>query len=224
MKEQRPARAVGTYGLLDVVRGRRQPWGLAPDPRESLGDVAAVRRGESRVVACHLRRLPGRWSPGPRMGQLEIRADGASWRPWPALGRRSRALDVTAVVLVRPAAGTDIRLTGPGNFHLFTLIRCATSTGHVDLLVPTADVPLVTWRLGGEQAMPHDLARAARRPPPPPGAALRRAAGAAAAIGIGSALAMSGLRFLATLAFVISAQLLASAVVAHLRRRRDRLG
>lgn len=88
-------------------------------------------------------------------------------------------LDVTAVLQVRPAVGTDIRLTGPGNFDLFTLIRCATSAGHADLLVPTADVPLVTWRLGGELAMPNVLTRTGGRPPLPPGAVLRRATGAA---------------------------------------------
>ncbi|MBO0836178.1 MAG: hypothetical protein J2P28_11845 [Actinobacteria bacterium] len=166
MKGQRVPRAVGTYGPLDVARsGRRLP----PDPQESLVDVAAVQHGESRVVVCFLSRRPSRWSPGPRIGVLEIRPGGATWRPWPSLGRRPCSLGVTAVLVVQPAARADIRLTGPGNFHLFTVVRCATAAGRIDLIVPTADVPLVTWRLAGEQAMQSDLARAARRPPPPPG-------------------------------------------------------
>ncbi|MBO0833055.1 MAG: hypothetical protein J2P29_13900 [Actinobacteria bacterium] len=214
-------RAVGTYGPLDVARsGRRLP----PDPQESLVDVAAVQHGESRVVVCFLSRRPSRWSPGPRIGVLEIRPGGATWRPWPSLGRRPCSLGVTAVLVVQPAGWVDIRLTGPGNFHLFTVVRCATAAGRIDLIVPTADVPLVTWRLAGEQAMPSDLARAARRPPPPPGASMRRALGAVVAVAVGSLLAFSGPRFLADVAFVWSGLLLGSALTAHLRRRLDRRG
>ncbi|MBO0825354.1 MAG: hypothetical protein J2P27_16115 [Actinobacteria bacterium] len=126
--------------------------------------------------------------------------------------------------MVQPADWSDIRLTGPGNFHVFTVVRCATAAGLVDLLVPTADVPLVTWRLAGEQAMPPDLARAARRPPPPAGAATRRALSTVVAGAVGSLLAISGQRSLAGMAFVLSGLLLGSALNAHLRRWLGRRG
>ena len=143
----RPPKAVGTYGAIDAVRGRRRLLSPPPDPWESLSDVEALRRGESRRVSCWLREPRGR-SGRHRQGELELSATGVSWRPWPNFGiRKARSLFITGVAQVRPADRSDRSLTSPGNPHLFTLVSCATPTGYLDLLVPTADVPLVTWFL-----------------------------------------------------------------------------
>jgi hypothetical protein len=149
------------------LRGRRRSLSPPPDPWESLSDVEAMRRGESRWVSCWLRQPRGSRKGRYRQGGLELSAAAACWRPWPDFGiRKARALDITGVAEVRPAGRSDGSLTSPVNLHLFTLVRCATPTGYLDLFVPTADVPLVTWCLGGhDDALLEVPARAGKRQP-----------------------------------------------------------
>jgi hypothetical protein len=148
MPRPRPPKAAGTYGMLDMLRQPSRLGRIPPAPDASRRDIAALERGEARLVSCYLRNPPGsgwrgRW---PRQGQggLELSATQVSWRPFVGLGRKARVLDIGGVTLVRPADWSDQRLGVPGNPHLFSLVRCATPDGRLDLLVPTADLPLVT--------------------------------------------------------------------------------
>ena len=152
MSSSRNPKSVGTYGLLDVIR--RPSGRIPPDPSESVLDVRAVESGETRRVSCFLRRSPGSRLARFRYGSLEISASGVAWQPFFGIRGRASALGGTGVALVRQAERSDIRFGGPNNSHLFSLVRCTTREGRMDLLVPTADVPLVTWRLGdGEYAL-----------------------------------------------------------------------
>jgi hypothetical protein len=127
---------------------------LPPGPGGSRRDIAAIERGEARLVSCYLRHPVGSGRRGPRQGGLELSTASVCWRPFPGLRRAARPLGIRSVTLVRPAGPSDQRFDVPGNPHLFSLVRCATPAGRLDLLVPAADLPLVTWRLGGE-AVPH---------------------------------------------------------------------
>jgi hypothetical protein len=173
--------------MLDMLRQPSRLGRIPPAPDASRRDIAALQRGEARLVSCYLRNPPGsgwrgRW---PRQGQgtLELSATQVSWRPFLGLGRRARVLDIGGVTQVRPADWSDQRFGVPGNPHLFSLVRCAAPDGRLDLLVPTADLPLVTWRLGGGEVPPgHGAAwagqggraGAASRRPPPGGREIRR--------------------------------------------------
>jgi hypothetical protein len=158
--------------MLDVARQPSRLAQLPPALDESRRDIAALERGEARLVACYLRNPPGHGRRGPRQGGLELSATAVSWRAFFGLRRPARLLDISGITLVRPAGPSDQRFGVPGNLHLFSLVRCATPAGRLDLLVPTADLPLVTWRLSGGD-LPRDVAmtsvamagRAGRRPP-----------------------------------------------------------
>jgi hypothetical protein len=154
MPRSRPPRAVGSYGLLDIVRQPSRLGQLPPAPDLSRRDIAALERGEARLVSCFVRNPPGIRRRGPRLGGLELSATTVSWWPFFSVRRAGRMLDIGGVTLVRPAEPSDQRFGVPGNLHLFSLVRCATPAGPLDLLVPTADLPLVTWRLSGGDIPP----------------------------------------------------------------------
>ena len=162
--------------MLDMARQPSRLGQIPPALDQSQRDIAALQRGEARLVACYLRNPPGRGRRGPRQGGLELSASTVSWRPFFGLRRPARLLDISGITLVRPAGPPDKRFGVPGNLHLFSLVRCATPAGRLDLLVPTADLALVTWRLSGGDLPPSAATawaaqagwagRAGRRPPP----------------------------------------------------------
>jgi hypothetical protein len=185
MPRSRPPKAVGSYGLLDVVHQPSRLGQIPPAPDLSRRDIAALERGEARLVSCFVRNPPGIRRRGPRLGGLELSATTVSWWPFFSVRRAGRMLDIGGVTLVRPAGPSDQRFGVPANLHLFSLVRCATPAGPLDLLVPTADLPLVTWRLSGGDIPPSEAVawatqaaqaahasqagragRAGRRPPP----------------------------------------------------------
>jgi hypothetical protein len=188
MPRSRPPKAVGSYGLLDIVRQPSRLGQIPPAPDLSRRDIAALERGQARRVSCFVRNPPGIRRRGPRLGGLELSATAVSWWPFFSVRRAGRTLDIGSVTLVRPAEPSDQRFGVPANLHLFSLVRCATPAGPLDLLVPTADLPLVTWRLSGgdippseavawaaravqaaqagQAAGPSQAGRARRRPPP----------------------------------------------------------
>jgi len=154
MPRSRPPKAVGSYGLLDIVRQPSRLGQIPPAPDLSRRDIAALERGEARLVSCFARNPPGIRRRGPRLGGLELSAATVSWWPFFSVRRAGRTLDIGGVTLVRPAEPSDQRFGVPANLHLFSLVRCATPAGPLDLLVPTADLPLVTWRLSGGDIPP----------------------------------------------------------------------
>lgn len=148
MSQCRPPRSVGTTVLSDRVwRPTRQ---FPPDAAQSLGDIRAVEDGGARRLVCYLRRPEHRWHLFWQ-GQLLISPAGPAWRA--VAGRRARDLSVARLLTVREAMWSD---GGPRKPHLFSLMRCETPEEWLELMIPTADVPLVLWSLGeGELAMAH---------------------------------------------------------------------
>jgi hypothetical protein len=69
------------------------------------------------------------------------------------------------VTLVRPSEPAD---GGPRKPDVFSLVRCATPAGRLDLILPMADVPLVSHCLGaGDLAEVQALLSGAGKPAPP---------------------------------------------------------
>jgi hypothetical protein len=148
MSPRRPLRSVGTTVLSD--RFRQPARQFPPDATQSLGDIRAVEDGQARRVICYLRRPEQRWHPFWQ-GQLLISPAGPAWRA--VACRRPRDLSAARLLTVREAEWSD---GGPCKPHLFSLVRCDTPREWLELMIPTADVPLVLWSLGaGELAMAH---------------------------------------------------------------------
>jgi len=146
MSPRRPPRSAGTTVLSD--RFRQPAWKFPPDAAQSLGDIRAIEDGGARRVVCYLRRPEQRWHPFWQ-GQLLISPACPAWRA--VLGRRTRDLSAARLLTVRDAMWSD---GGPRKPHLFSLVRCDAPGEWLELMIPTADVPLVLWSLGaGEQAM-----------------------------------------------------------------------
>jgi hypothetical protein len=59
-----------------------------------------------------------------------------------------------SVIDARPAGHREQRFGSPGNIGLFALVRCAMPAGSLGLVVPIADVPLITWFFGGQPDVP----------------------------------------------------------------------
>jgi hypothetical protein len=231
MPRSRPAKAAGTDGLLDMARQPSRLGQIPPEPGESRRDIAAIERGEARRVSCYLRNPAVSGRRGPRQGGLELSTASVSWRPFLGFRRGARPLDIRSVTLECPAGPSDQRFGVPGNPHLFSLVRWATPDGRLDLLVPTADLPLVTWRLGGEAMPPGGesaqtdrtagAGRAARRPD---GREIRRR-GLAGAASVASPVVpiVLGARWLAMVAMNLGALLLATSIFSGFRVwRRER--
>ena len=97
--------------------------------------------------------------PYPRKykrGTLEVGGHTAAWKRAGARRRSRLVIDVSgmSVIKTRPADHREQRFGSPGNIHLFALVRCATPAGPLDLVVPIADVPLITWFFGGQPNVP----------------------------------------------------------------------
>lgn len=161
MLARRPARSVGTTLLSDRLRAPSRQF--PPDPAESIRDIRAVALGEARRVVCYARQ-PDAWLHLAWPGSLLISPSSVVWRPVPGRRRRSRNLAGTSVTLVRQTEPAD---GGPRKPHVFSLVRCTTPGGRLDLIVPTADVPLVAHCLGADDlADARSLLSLARRPEP----------------------------------------------------------
>jgi hypothetical protein len=126
-----------------------------PGPEESPADVRAVQAGDVRRVACFLRAASGPYPRKYKRGTLEVGGQ-TSWKR--VGGRRSSRLVIDvrgmSVIDARPADHREQRFGSPGSIHLFALVRCATPTGSLDLVVPIADVLLITWVFGGQPNVP----------------------------------------------------------------------
>lgn len=148
---RRPPKAIGTYGFLGVLR---HPSRLFRSPKASEGaaDIEAVRRGEARSVSCFLR---GTFDPFPRklkQGELELSSEAASWTPFWSISRHPLALELAAEhVTTRPADSREPhvkkgeKVFGVMPTPAFVVVNCTTSMGVLELVVPSADGPLVAF-------------------------------------------------------------------------------
>lgn len=118
---------------------------------------------------CRVRAASGPWPRRYQHGTLELRGHTASWRRVPGVLSTRRVIDVrdTSVITARPAGHREQRLGSPASIHLFALVRCATPAGPLELVVPAADVPLITWFFGGQPDAPEAALLAAALPPGP---------------------------------------------------------
>jgi hypothetical protein len=145
--KQRPINSAGTYGFIGVLRHPSLMF-KPPSPDQSQADLAAVRRGEVRKVSCFLR---GSFDPYPhrlRQGSLYLSGPHALWEPFWSVRRACQQVNGPVLsVTIRPADHREpnVKKGGGGfvNVPSFTVVTCHTSCGAVDLLVPSADVPLV---------------------------------------------------------------------------------
>jgi hypothetical protein len=161
MSARRPPRSVGTTVLGDRLRSPSRQF--PPDPAESIRDIRAVARGEARRVVCYARQ-PDAWLHVARPGSLLISPSSVVWRPVLGGRRRARNLAGASVTLIRRTEPAD---GGPLKPHVFSLAMCTTPAGRLDLIVPTADVPLVADCLGaGDLADVRSLLARAGRPKP----------------------------------------------------------
>jgi hypothetical protein len=121
-----------------------------PSPALSQADIAAVRRGESRRVACFLRGSSGPYPTRLRQGWLYLSSHDAQWRPFWSIRRRPRQISGSIVsVVTRPVDYREPLVSKGGKYGglvvrpSFVVVTCQTPSGSFDLVVPTADVPLV---------------------------------------------------------------------------------
>ena len=146
---KRPGNSVGTYGMIGVLahpsRLLRQP-----SPAESQTDIAAMRRGETRRVACF---LMGSFAPLPprlRQGWLYLSSRDAQWKPLWSIRRRARQLNgPVESVKARLADEREPLMIQGGKYGgivarpKFGVVTCRTASGWFYLAVPAPDVPLV---------------------------------------------------------------------------------
>jgi hypothetical protein len=141
--KQRPPRAAGSYGMASVLRHPSLVF-KRPPRAASEADLAAVRAGEVRRVACW---LAGSYPPFPprfRQGWLDLAKDDAQWRP--LLSRRlvQHLTGPIESVRTHPANVRDPGLPkGAPDRAICTVVSCQTPAGSIDLVVPESDVPLV---------------------------------------------------------------------------------
>lgn len=149
MSKARPPKAMGTYGFLDVLRHPSRVF-APPKASEGSSDIEAVRGGEARRISCFLR---GSVDPFPRklkQGRLQLSHGVADWTPFSSLSRNPVALRFTIQeVSTRPADFREPNVKRGGTVlgvvavPAFVVVSCAGSLGTVDLIVPSADGPLV---------------------------------------------------------------------------------
>jgi hypothetical protein len=163
-KPGKAPRAAGTYGLRDVTRNRpaisvlrdvlsrRALVPELPGRAESEADVAAFRRGASRIVSCHLR---GSLKPYPQRltyGYLLISASEASWKPYLRLPwRHPIEIDfVSPWVQTRPPGLKELNIDHGTKIcegvmeSRWIVVTARNSSETIDFVVPFSDVPLVT--------------------------------------------------------------------------------
>jgi len=150
MSGERAPNAAGTYGFLDVLR---HPSRIVRPPKASdtRSDVEAVRRGEARSVSCFLR---GTVEPFPRklkQGRLQLSSGGVTWTPFWSLSRKPVAIGLKVEgVTTRPSDSREPNVKKGGKalgvveVPAFVVVTCTGSSGALDLVVPSADEPLVS--------------------------------------------------------------------------------
>jgi hypothetical protein len=175
VKGDRVPRAVGTYGIRDVLRGRRVGPTLRdfllrrplvpelPGRAASQADVEALGRGESRVVACHLRATFGPYPRRLTHGSLLVSARSATWTPYLRFPWRSALnmdLEVPWVRTRRPGLrdlNVDRRQKVCDGVMVsrWMFVTARYPAGSIDFVVPFPDVPLITAWLCRTAAPPH---------------------------------------------------------------------
>jgi hypothetical protein len=140
VRADRPRKAVGTYGFLDVLR-RPALMFWPPDP-SGQGDIRAVCDGGALVVSCFLR---GTFAPYPARltyGTLTLSARLATWKPYFRFPRHPLSITIEAdSVTTRPVSGWrewNVKK------ELFAVVTGTGPSGSADFVVPNADVRLVT--------------------------------------------------------------------------------
>jgi len=148
MSRDRPPNATGTYGFLGVLR---HPSRMvhAPEASEGVPDIEALRRGEARSVSCFLRGTYGPFPRTLRQGRLDLTGGTARWIPFWSIRRDPLALDFSVQdVTTRPADSSE-PLVKKGRSLIvvkepvFVVVTCTVSSGALDLVIPSADEPLV---------------------------------------------------------------------------------
>lgn len=140
-----PRPAAGTRSFWFLLSHPRELL-RAPSAQQGLVDQEAVLAGETRTVSCFLRADFGEYPRRPRQGLLQLQKSAATWRPFWSIRRRALRLPTAVAV-------TGVREPGRPEWNVksdqFRLLVCRTSTGVLELAVPTADVPLVEAFLSG---------------------------------------------------------------------------
>jgi hypothetical protein len=106
-------------------------------------------------VACYLRSQSAPYPRTFRRGVLEVGGQTATWKragpmraPPPPF-----AAEAMSVLQTRQLGPGDQRFGEP-RAHLFAVVHCAAPAGSIDMAVPIADLPLITWFFGGQQDDP----------------------------------------------------------------------
>lgn len=154
MPRKRPPNSAGTYGFLDVLR---HPARIMRPPAGSEGgsDLTAIRAGSARTVSCFLRSdhdpYPRRLTPG----RLVLSPDGPSWTALWSLRRKPLPIGLPVTWLATRAADhrePNVKKGGSAfgvvSVPTFMVITLTTPTATLDLVLPQADVQLVTGYFG----------------------------------------------------------------------------
>jgi len=132
-----------------------------PSPSESGNDLDAIRAGSARTVSCFLR---GNHDPYPgrlAQGRLVLAPDGPSWTPFWSVRRKPVPIGLPVTWLATRAADQrepNVKkggsVFGVVTVPTFMVITMTTPTATLELVVPQADVPLVTGYFGRSPTQP----------------------------------------------------------------------
>lgn len=155
-------RSAGTTTPVDVLRN----WFRPPAAQAAISrDLAAIDRGEGRLVACLLRGDYGSYPKRFHRKMANLRPEALILQPfWSSPDRRSFEVD-EPVISARPrvrAQNTDWNVPGTGIYaqgrvyaHAgFEVVECQTELGKFELAVPRPDVPLVLHYLHTVRSRP----------------------------------------------------------------------
>jgi hypothetical protein len=148
-RPDRPPKSAGTYGVPDLLRHPSRILRPAT-PSDGQADVEALRSGDARTTSCFLR---GSFDPYPRhlkQGTLELVGTEALWRPYFSLHRDPIPINMPiSSVETRPADHREPNVKKGGKalgligIPAFLVVTCGIAAGSLDLVVPSADEPLV---------------------------------------------------------------------------------
>jgi hypothetical protein len=143
---RKPPKAVGTYGVLGVIRRR----GKRPGPHEGARDIEAIRSGEERRVGCFLRGPSDRYPQKLKFGSLVLGKGRATWTPFWSFKRAEVDIDLHMISVQSRLADKREGRNGWGGGTVegiqlprWMVVTCNSSSGPVDLEVPEEDEPLV---------------------------------------------------------------------------------